>query len=57
MYIEIKFNPESQWYSYTMWDGPDGIDHSHGDAKSLGELFEMIIQQRAYTAVSYTRDT
>lgn len=40
-------------YEYEMYDGPDGIYDSKGIAKTLGECFEKIVQDRYSIYLSY----
>lgn len=56
MKIIITDNPSDNTYSWEMWDGPDGIDHSHGLELDVGQCFEQIIAQRTLTALGYALD-
>jgi len=53
MHIEIDDNVLTGIYSWTLYDGPDGIDEFYGKANSLGEVFEQIILHRTQNALSY----
>ena len=53
MRIEINQDYTTGRYKVVMWDGPDGIDHYEDTAKSLGELFEKIIQWRTLNSLCY----
>jgi hypothetical protein len=57
MKIEILQDCITGIYSWTLYDGPEGIDVFYGQANSLGEVFEQIIYYRTQNAMSYTEDT
>ena len=42
-----------EYYSWSLYTGPDGIDHYEGEANSLGECFEQIIRKEYYNALGY----
>lgn len=56
MHIEIDDNPLGI-YSWTLYDGPDGIDEFYGKENSLGEVFEQIVHYRTLNALSYYENT
>jgi hypothetical protein len=53
MHIEIDDNPLTGIYSWTLYDGPEGIDHYEGQADTLGEAFEVIIARRTMIGLAY----
>jgi len=56
MKIEILQDCITGVYSWTLRDGPDGIDHYEGQADSLGEAFEAIIARRTMIGLEYSKD-
>lgn len=56
MKIEILFHPSKlgSYYTYHLYDGPDGIDEYTGAGETLGEVFEKIITWRALNSLNYT---
>lgn len=51
MSIEIWYkNGEYHW---SMYDGPDGIDHFTGTANSLGDAFEQIVKKQLLNSLNY----
>lgn len=56
MKIEILFHPtkDGGYYTYKLFDGPDGIDEFTGAGKTLGETFEKIITWRTLNSLNYT---
>jgi hypothetical protein len=50
--IRIDAQPDGTFY-YEMYDGPDGIEETKGNANTLGEVFEIIIVERTKTSISY----
>jgi len=57
MKIEILQDCITGIYSWTLYDGPEGIDEFYGQANSLGEVLLDIIRQRTHNALSYAEDT
>lgn len=41
------------YYSWSLYTGPDGIDHYEGEALSLGECFEHIIKVEYHNSLAY----
>jgi hypothetical protein len=56
MKIEINYNPQEHNYSWSVWDGPDGIDHAKGTELTLGGCFEKIVEFRLVNALTYAED-
>jgi hypothetical protein len=57
MKIEILQDCITGVYSWTLCDGPNGIDEFYGTGNILGEVFEQIIYYRTQNAMSYAEDT
>jgi len=57
MKIEITEDCITGNYTWTLYDGPDGIDFYEGSENTLGEVFEKIIHHRTLIALSYVEDT
>ena len=51
MSIEIWYREGE--YHWSMYDGPDGIDHYTGTGNSLGDVFEQIIQKQFIISMRY----
>lgn len=51
MSIEIWYKDGE--YHWSMYDGPDGIDHFTGTAFNLGDAFEQIIKHRIMNSIRY----
>ena len=51
MSIEIWYREGE--YHWSMYDGPDGIDHFAGTAISLGDAFEQIIKAQLKNRINY----
>lgn len=51
----IKKHSENglQFYSWSLWTGPDGIDEYSGIAHTLGACFEDILKKELYNAFTY----
>ena len=45
------------YYEWSLWDGPDGIDHAHGYATDLITAFSKLIEWRERIAMDYTQVT
>jgi hypothetical protein len=56
MKIEILQDFITGVYSWTLCDGPDGIDIYEGTGDTLGEAFEKIIARRTRIGLEYTKD-
>ena len=59
MKIEIydRFTPDGRpYYEWSLWDGPDGIDHAHGYASDLVQAFSKIFEWRERIAADYAND-
>jgi hypothetical protein len=54
--MQLKITYRNGHYHWSMYDGPDGIDHYEGVADSLGCVFEKITAQRVINAHYYTND-
>lgn len=46
----------TQTYVWTLYDGPDGIDFYEGEASSLGECFEKVMESRVLNSLNYKID-
>ena len=49
MKIEVhsRFTPDGkEYYEWSLWDGPDGIDNAHGFATDLIVAFSKLIEWR-----------
>jgi hypothetical protein len=56
MKIEIinRFTADGREYiEWSLWDGPDGIDHAHGYASDLVQAFSKIFEWRERIAADY----
>jgi hypothetical protein len=56
MKIEIinHFTADGREYiEWSLWDGPDGIDHAHGYASDLVQAFSKIFEWRERIAADY----
>lgn len=51
MNIEICYKQGE--YHWSMYDGPDGVDHYTGIAISLGDAFEQIIKNQIMNSIQY----
>ena len=56
MNIEIWYRRECDHYEWTLYDGPDGIEHYEGQADTLGEAFEAIIARRTMIGLEYSKE-
>ena len=56
MNIEIWYRRECNHYEWTLYDGPDGIEHYEGQANTLGEAFEAIIARRTMIGLEYSKE-
>jgi hypothetical protein len=56
MKIEILQDCITGIYSWTLCDGPDGIDEFYGTGNILGEVFEQIIARRTMIGLEYSKD-
>jgi hypothetical protein len=59
MQIEINnhFTPDGkEFYYWTLYDGPDGIDEVKGFATDLIEVFSKIIEWRERIGADYSKD-
>jgi hypothetical protein len=56
MNIEIWHRVENDHYEWSLYDGPEGIDHYDGCADSLGEAFEQIVAHRIMIGLEYAED-
>jgi hypothetical protein len=59
MKIEIlnRFTPDGREYlEWSLWDGPDGIDHAHGYASDLVQTFSKIFEWRERIAADYATE-
>jgi hypothetical protein len=56
MKIEILQDCITGVYSWTLRDGPDGIDEFYGQANSLGEVLLDIIARRTMIGLEYSKD-
>ena len=59
MKIEItnRFTTDGQvYYEWSLYDGPDGIDHAHGYASDLVQAFSKIFEWRERIAADYTAE-
>jgi hypothetical protein len=60
MQIEINnhFTPDGkEFYYWTLYDGPDGIDEVKGFATDLIEVFSKIIEWRERIGADYAKET
>jgi hypothetical protein len=60
MKIEIydRFTPDGRaYYEWSLWDGPDGIDHAHGYATDLITAFSKLLEWHERIAADYANDT
>jgi hypothetical protein len=55
MNIEVWHRVENDHYEWSLYDGPEGIDHYDGQADTLGEAFEAIIAHRTRIGLEYTK--
>ena len=56
--IESKHTQDgSEYYEWSLFDGPDGIDHARGYATDLIVAFSKLIEWRERIAADYTQDT
>jgi hypothetical protein len=53
MKIEIHYNQQEYNYTWSVWDGPDGIDHAKGTELTLGGCFEKIVEFRLMNGLTY----
>ena len=52
--IQNQFTPDGRQYiEWSLWDGPDGIDHAHGYASDLVQAFSKIFEGRERIAADY----
>ena len=56
MNIEILQDCITGIYSWTLYDGPEGIDIYEGTGDTLGEAFEAIIARRIMIGLEYSKD-
>lgn len=56
MKLVVNIRPHTQTYVWALWDGPDGIDFYEGEASSLGECFEQVVESRVLNSLSYKND-
>jgi hypothetical protein len=54
--MQLKITYRNGHYHWSMYDGPDGIDHYEGVANSLGCAFEKIVTQRVINSRYYSND-
>lgn len=45
-----------EFYEWSLWDGPDGIEEVHGYATDLITAFSKIIEWRERIAADYAQD-
>jgi hypothetical protein len=56
--IESKHTQDgTEYYEWSLVDGPDGIDHARGYATDLIVAFSKLIEWRERIAADYTQDT
>ena len=59
MKIEIvskHSNDGREFFEWSLWDGPDGIDHAHGYASDLIVAFSKLIEWRERIANDYAAE-
>jgi hypothetical protein len=56
MEIQIRYRRDNDHYEWSLYDGPEGIDHYDGQADSLGEAFEQIVARRFMIGLEYAED-
>lgn len=56
MKLVVNVRPFTQTYAWSLYDGPDGIDFYEGEASSLGECFEQVVESRVLNSLSYKND-
>jgi hypothetical protein len=59
MQIEItnRFTSDGkEFFEWSLWDGPDGIDHVHGYASDLVQAFSKILEWRERIGADYAAE-
>jgi hypothetical protein len=59
MQIEItnRFTSDGkEFFEWSLWDGPDGIDHVHGYASDLVQAFSKIFEWRERIGADYAAE-
>ena len=59
MKVEIlnRYTPDGrEFYDWTLWDGPDGIEEVHGYATDLITAFSKILEWHERIAADYAQD-
>ena len=55
--IQNRFTPDGrEFIEWSLWDGPEDIDHAHGYASDLVQAFSKIFEWRERIAADYAQE-